>query len=111
GDYCGNDGLGLDANTLYSCTGGAVAPKQQCANGCVTAPAGTNDYCHARSCPGGVNGLYCGSDGLNADPSTLYDCENGTVTPVQSCGSSGCHIAPSGQNDYCENACSGIGNG
>lgn len=46
GQYCGNDKLVGDPNTLYVCLadgGGRVL--QRCDAGCVVAPPGTDDYC------------------------------------------------------------------
>jgi surface antigen len=47
GYYCGNDGLGKDANTLYYCSGEGASPSvsKACANGCVTAAKGSDDHC------------------------------------------------------------------
>lgn len=53
GVYCGGP-VGLDSNTLYSCT-----------NGCHQSPAGTADYCEAAACAAdghggsGENGDAC----------------------------------------------------
>ncbi len=48
GKYCGssrqNGFSGGDSSTLYTCTNGSTA-AQHCANGCVVAPAGKDDFC------------------------------------------------------------------
>ncbi len=111
GAYCGNDGLGLDANTLYNCQNGVVTVKEQCSNGCLVAPPGTPDSCYSggsTGCPSG-DGLYCGSDGVGGDPDTLYQCSGGTLTQIQHCAN-GCVTASAGQSDYCQNSCSGTAN-
>jgi surface antigen len=45
GDYCGNDHIGGDANTLYHCSNGSPAGAVYCSNGCSVQPQGTNDKC------------------------------------------------------------------
>lgn len=42
GYYCGNDGLGLDANNLYYCSGSGASPvlSKDCSFTCVTMPSG-----------------------------------------------------------------------
>ena len=47
GDYCGGDKVSdADPATLYRCTGpGPAVVQEVCANGCVVAPAGMDDYC------------------------------------------------------------------
>ncbi len=47
GDYCGNDKVDNGkANTLYTCNGPGLPTKSvKCADGCVVAPAGSDDYC------------------------------------------------------------------
>ena len=50
GLYCGDDGLGLDPNTLYKCAGGAVVSSQPCSGACEIFPSGTNDECVGGSC-------------------------------------------------------------
>jgi len=100
GLYCGAT-LGLSANKLYSCQDGDSSVMEDCADGCVIAPAGQADYCAeapAASCPSG-NGLYCGST-LGLSENKLYNCQNGNTTVAEDC-SNGCVIAPPGQADYC----------
>jgi GH25 family lysozyme M1 (1,4-beta-N-acetylmuramidase) len=102
GLYCGNDGLGGDANTLYRCTGGNASVVQVCASGCQTMPAGINDLCKSggANCAGQVDGLYCGSDGLGGDANTLYRCTGGNASVAQVCAG-GCQTMPPGINDNC----------
>jgi surface antigen len=45
GDYCGNDMVGGDANTLYHCSNGSPNGAKYCPNGCVVAASGYPDYC------------------------------------------------------------------
>lgn len=45
GNYCGNDKIGGDANSLYRCENYLPKGAAYCSGGCATAPAGTNDYC------------------------------------------------------------------
>lgn len=45
GLYCGGNGVNGDANTLFRCSGGAVAVEKKCANGCSKQPDGFNDKC------------------------------------------------------------------
>lgn len=47
GDYCGNDKIDNgDPGTLYTCAGpGAPTKSTKCSDGCVVAPAGSDDYC------------------------------------------------------------------
>ncbi len=109
GWYCGNDGLGLTANTRYHCDGVNAAPdaQQPCANGCHVEPAGTDDICNASSCPG-ADGLYCGNDGLGLNANVLYQCQSGATTVVQFC-SHACVTETAGTNDHCDTCPSGDG--
>jgi len=45
GFYCGGNKLDGDPQSLYRCSGGAGVDRMACADGCVIAPAGTDDYC------------------------------------------------------------------
>lgn len=47
GTYCGGDKVNGDPDVLYKCgaDGFATTVQQQCANGCMVAPAGQDDYC------------------------------------------------------------------
>ncbi len=111
GDYCAGDKVsGGVAGTLYRCNGpGAARVKEVCAAGCVVAPPGQDDYCRAAPAPrcdaDARTGDYCGGDKVShANPSTLYRCNGpGRATVVQMC-SSGCVVAPPGQDDYCRAA-------
>jgi hypothetical protein len=54
GDYCGST-LGLDPNTLFSCSNGNISVKQVCNNGCKLNPPGTADACYPPGTGGGGN--------------------------------------------------------
>lgn len=54
------------------------------------------------------NGLYCGGDGVTGNAQTLYDCTNGALTVVQTCGVSCVHNPP-GVNDACASCPNGDG--
>jgi hypothetical protein len=117
GLYCGNDGLGQNAGTLYKCASGAMSQVQVCANGCQINAAGTDDACITSTspCSGKANGLYCGNDGLGQNASTLYKCSNGSMSQVQVCAN-GCQINAAGTDDACKSSgssanCSGQVNG
>jgi hypothetical protein len=45
GFYCGGDKLDGDPQSLYRCAGGVGVDRMTCANGCVIAAAGQDDYC------------------------------------------------------------------
>lgn len=47
GDWCGSDGVGGDANTLYHCYGAGQVPawSTACADGCAVEPPGYPDVC------------------------------------------------------------------
>lgn len=46
GEYCGQDKVSGDPNTLYRCVADADAVViEKCEAGCVIAPPGTDDYC------------------------------------------------------------------
>ncbi len=45
GEYCGGDKLDGDPQILYRCSGGTGIVLRTCANGCVVAPQGEDDYC------------------------------------------------------------------
>jgi hypothetical protein len=45
GFYCGGDKLAGDPQSLYRCSGGAGVDRMICSEGCVVAPAGTDDHC------------------------------------------------------------------
>ena len=45
GFYCGGDKLIGDPQSLYRCNAGAGVDRVECSDGCVIAPAGTDDHC------------------------------------------------------------------
>ncbi|HUH02742.1 MAG TPA: hypothetical protein VML75_12175 [Kofleriaceae bacterium] len=45
GFYCGGDKLDGDPQTLYRCAGGTGTDGVECADGCVVAPPGMDDFC------------------------------------------------------------------
>lgn len=109
GDYCGSS-VGLDSNTLYTCSDGNYTAKESCQNGCHVAPPGQADYCEPATpgCPSG-NGLYCGETG-GLDTKTLYNCQNGSWNFSAYCAA-GCNVAPPGQADSCKSGACPSGNG
>lgn len=58
------------------------------------------------------DGFYCGGNGVAGDPSTLYQCQGGAPTAVETCAA-GCYKAPPGENDACvaETQTCSFGNG
>eukprot|EP01094_Clydonella_sp_ATCC50884_P024306 TRINITY_DN6058_c0_g1_i1.p1 TRINITY_DN6058_c0_g1~~TRINITY_DN6058_c0_g1_i1.p1 ORF type:complete len:314 (-),score=63.02 TRINITY_DN6058_c0_g1_i1:220-1140(-) len=101
GYYCGDNGLGGDARTLYLCMNGQVSASSACSSACVHWPAGYDDTCADGSCSGLANGYYCGNNGpRGSDPNTLYLCSAGAVSSAQECVK-GCAAQQQGYNDYC----------
>ncbi len=106
GDYCAGEKVsGGEPGTLYRCDGpGTARVKERCANGCVVAPPGSDDYCRASvTCTADANtGDYCGGNKVSGGKAnTLYRCNGpGSATNPRAC-SNGCVVAPPGQNDYC----------
>jgi hypothetical protein len=45
GFYCGGNEVDGDPSTLYRCVAGAGTAPMRCADGCVIAPAGSDDHC------------------------------------------------------------------
>lgn len=45
GFYCGGDKLAGDPQSLYRCSNGVGVERTVCSEGCVVAPAGTDDHC------------------------------------------------------------------
>lgn len=45
GFYCGGDKLEGDPQSLYRCSNGVGVDRMVCSEGCIVAPAGTDDYC------------------------------------------------------------------
>jgi hypothetical protein len=58
-------------------------------------------------CPNN-GGHYCGGDGVGGDSSTLYDCVNHSLEPIQNCGN-GCKYNPPGVQDVCNSAPQSLG--
>ena len=102
GLYCGGNGITGDANTLYRCTNGVIAPEATCAAGCFKKPSGQADACvdTTQTCTAG-NGLYCGGNGIEGNANTLYRCQSGVVSVSQVC-TAGCAPQPTGENDVCK---------
>jgi surface antigen len=103
GWYCGDDGLGKDANTKYYCSssGGSITDSTKCGMTCVTMPSGQNDKCTSNGSCKGLHGDYCGGDKVNGDTTTLYHCRDGAPKGATYC-SNGCKTASSGYDDYCK---------
>lgn len=104
GYYCGHDGLGKSANTLYYCSGAGAAPTvhKTCGFTCTIMPSGQDDKCaDTGSCSKVNTGNYCGGDKLGADGHTLFRCESSKPDGGKYC-SNGCTTAASGNNDYCK---------
>jgi hypothetical protein len=79
GYYCGDNGLGKNANTLYYCSGAGATPstKTACSFTCVTMPSGQDDKCSTSgTCSPVTTGYYCGGDKVKGDANTLYLCKN-----------------------------------
>ncbi len=104
GAYCGGNGINGDKDTLYNCNGGVLSVIQKCPVTCQVKPAGVADTCGY--CPSG-NGAYCGGS-LNADPNTLYNCQDGTLSVIEKCAGT-CHVSAAGVADYCEGGTTGGG--
>jgi GH25 family lysozyme M1 (1,4-beta-N-acetylmuramidase) len=104
GLWCGAE-LGLDGNTLYTCSGGRDAKvKEHCSYGCQINPPGVNDVCKpqpAGPCSGRQAGLWCGSE-IGLDGSTLYRCSGGPDAAVAESCAYGCQVNPPGVNDACK---------
>ena len=103
GYYCGNDGLGKDANNLYYCSAAGANPSlsTDCSFTCVTMPKGSDDKCTSGSCSAVNTGYYCGGDKITGDKNTLYLCKSSKPAGAKYCAN-GCVVAPSGQDDYCK---------
>jgi len=103
GLWCGAE-LGLDANTLYECSGGpGAAVSAQCGYGCQVNPPGVDDECKAPTgpCSNKEPGLWCGVQ-LGLDQNTLYQCDGGPdATEYDQC-SVGCQVNPPGTDDACK---------
>jgi hypothetical protein len=104
GYYCGNDGLGKSANSLYYCSAAGATPSlySSCSFTCITMPHGYDDKCgNTGSCSSVNTGNYCGTDKIGGDSSTLYRCESSKPNGATYC-SNGCYTAAAGYNDYCK---------
>jgi len=103
GYYCGNDGLGKDANTLYYCSGAGASPTKHtdCGFTCAIMPHGQDDKCMPGTCSKVTTGNYCGGDKISGDAHTLYRCESSKPKGSHYCAN-GCVTAAKGSNDYCK---------
>jgi hypothetical protein len=102
GYYCGNDGLGKDANSLYYCSGAGASPvlHTDCSFTCAIMPHGQDDKCVSGSCSSVNTGYYCGSDKIGGSKEVLYLCKSSKPDGSKYCDN-GCHTATSGHDDYC----------
>ena len=79
--------------------------EEACSQGCQVNSSGIDDACIASapsgSCAGFNDGLYCGSDYVNGDPSTLYQCSGGSISVAEVCPNS-CQVNADGTNDACQ---------
>lgn len=104
GYYCGNDGLGKNANNLYYCSGAGATPKLHttCSFTCTIMPKGQDDKCsNSGTCSKVKTGNYCGNDKISGDKNILYRCESSKPAGSKYCDK-GCVTAASGSNDYCK---------
>ena len=107
GLYCAGDKVsGGATGTLYHCNGpGAATVEEVCADGCVVAPAGSDDYCAAAGATCDSNagtGYYCAGDKVSGgSTNTLYYCTGPGPATVQQVCAHGCVVAPAGSDDYC----------
>jgi hypothetical protein len=105
GMYCGGHGVDGDPNALFQCSGGTATFVTDCPGGCQVNSSLQNDQCVTGSgvasgpCPYG-DGLYCGGNGVDGDPNTLFQCVAGVRAVVEMCPS-GCQAMPAGVNDEC----------
>jgi surface antigen len=102
GWYCGGDMIsGGNSDTLYFCSGGSMTTSKPCSGACAVVPQ-ANDVCVPGSCTSSQpNGWYCGNDGINSgQANVLYFCSGGHASAAKEC-LNGCHVAPQGENDYC----------
>ncbi len=111
-DFCSGraNGYWCDGSDLVLCSGGSVASRQNCPNGCHSSPPGVDDYCESGgsgACAGLSNGYWCDGD-------DLILCQSGSERSRQHCDY-GCHSSAAGVDDYCEpppsGPCSGLSNG
>jgi len=105
GYYCGNDGIGKNANDLYYCSGEGAEPTlhTSCSFTCTIMPSGQDDKCDpstSATCKNVNTGYYCGNDKISGNKNTLYLCESSKPKGAKYCAN-GCHTASSGHDDYC----------
>jgi hypothetical protein len=121
--YCGGQGVGDDAGTLYRCDNQQPVFVETCVAGCQIMPEGQSDVCNPSvsntgpdlapppdpspadsqpqaSCMGLGDGYYCGDDDVNGDPDTLYWCGGGIAQVAQACAN-GCRTNPAPDDDEC----------
>ena len=106
--------VALNAPAFSSAVGGTPSVIGMTISGYIS-PAGGGG---GGGCEGYQDGLYCGGDYVSGDPSTLYRCSGGSLSPVEQCAS-GCQVMPSGMDDQCaaappppqDNGCSGYQDG
>ncbi len=104
-----NHVVGGVPGSLYTCDGaGPAILAESCADGCVVADVGFDDYCKgatpsAATCDSNAaQGYYCNDDKVSGgEDGVLYMCAGpGPATVAQAC-SGGCVVAPAGLDDYC----------
>jgi len=80
-EYCGDDIIAGDPDTLYQCTGGVTTATQVCANGCQINPSG-DDSCAGSSGDGSGDGSGGGDDAGSGGGSGGGSCSgNGDCNP------------------------------
>lgn len=98
--YCGGDNVAGDPDTVYECVSDGVPSAHGACPGPCVLRTGQDDECAAVASPCAEGGLYCGGDQLAGDPSSLYQCANGSGTFVMRC-TSGCAINAAPSKDAC----------
>lgn len=101
GMYCGDSNLAQDPDTLYQCIDGLYSVSTVCADGCVVAPPGQNDYCANSDCDCNT-GMCC--DGCHYRSSN-YVCQV-NAEHTYGCLGNGCGSDVSIQ--YRDQLCSGF---
>jgi hypothetical protein len=102
--FCGQD-LGGDPDTLYTCQDGDVSKTTVCTDGCTVSAPSVSDFCTSTTAPDCFalpDGDYCGTNGVDGDPNTLYTCLGDDVQSNPTVCTFGC-IAGDTQdgNDVC----------
>jgi hypothetical protein len=92
----GGNGGGSGDNGGVSDPGGAPDGGSDDGGGTSTPPAA--DPCAGASLG---DGAYCGSELSGGDAATLYHCAGGKTASSEHCAM-GCHVAPPGTPDYCD---------